>query len=189
LISFNAQGAPDRVILAWSTASEIDNYMFLIRRADDPDGEFKLIATVPSQFTNGNTNYALSDFDVQSGVTYYYTLADVSLSGVEVIHPIVASATPGPAGDFILAQNYPNPFNAGTTIRFTLPYPAKVRLEVFDASGSHVKVLVDEQQSAGRHEALWDGKSYDGRLAVSGIYIYRLQAGDMISTGKMVLVK
>ncbi|MBI5471001.1 MAG: T9SS type A sorting domain-containing protein [Ignavibacteriae bacterium] len=89
---------------------------------------------------------------------------------------------------FELLQNYPNPFNPTTTIRFAVP--AKVgtghalSLRVFDVLGKEVATLVNEEMQPGTYDATFDA----GNLA-SGIYLYRLQAGDFVSTKRMVLMK
>ena len=85
---------------------------------------------------------------------------------------------------YSLSQNYPNPFNPSTTIKFELPGASPVRLSVFDMLGREVSILVNEQRGAGVHEVTFDA----GRLA-SGVYLYRLQAGNYIQTHKMVLLK
>lgn len=93
---------------------------------------------------------------------------------------------------YTLAQNYPNPFNPSTTIRYEIPYQAQVKVDVFDISGKEIGTLVNELQTAGPHETLFDSKSM-GKLS-SGIYFYRLSvlATDSKSfTGvkKMVFMK
>jgi hypothetical protein len=88
------------------------------------------------------------------------------------------------AGVFTLLQNYPNPFNAQTTIRFLLPEPQNVRLTVYDLLGRQVRTLLDERKQAGTHIATFDASSLS-----SGVYFYKLQAGDMIETKRMVLLK
>ena len=86
--------------------------------------------------------------------------------------------------DFGLEQNYPNPFNPATTIRYDLPRGATVLLEVFNAAGQRVAVLVDDSMPAGVHQV-----SFDARSLASGAYFYRLQAGDFQETRKMILVR
>jgi hypothetical protein len=89
-----------------------------------------------------------------------------------------------------LSQNFPNPFNPATTIRYGLPQAEKVTLKVYNLLGAEVATLVnDEQKKAGYHAAIWDGRNQNGGLAASGIYIYRLHAGGVTMTKKMVLAK
>ena len=83
-----------------------------------------------------------------------------------------------------LGQNYPNPFNPSTTISYTLNSNTEVSLDVFDLIGRKVATLVNERQSIGEHTA-----SFDASNIASGIYIYRLVAGNQLLTRKMVLLK
>ena len=89
-----------------------------------------------------------------------------------------------------LHPNVPNPFNPTTTIAFDLARAGYVRLEVFDVGGRSVRVLVDEVRPAGRnHRVVWDGLDAAGARASSGVYFYRLVAGDLTATRKMIVVK
>lgn len=85
---------------------------------------------------------------------------------------------------FALSQNYPNPFNPTTVISYQLPATTKVALTIYDVLGREVVKLVNEEQTAGRKEVQWNAK-----VASSGIYFYRLTAGNFIETKKMVLMK
>ena len=85
---------------------------------------------------------------------------------------------------FILHQNYPNPFNPATTIRYALPRKAAVRLVVSDLLGREVAVLVEEEQPAG-----WHSVTFDASQLPSGVYLYRLEAGDFVQARKMVVLK
>ncbi len=85
---------------------------------------------------------------------------------------------------FSLAQNYPNPFNPSTTIVFELPEAVSIRLMVFDLHGKLVKELVSQDLPAGRYET-----SFDASQLGSGIYVYRLKAGQFTQTRKMMLIK
>ena len=89
-----------------------------------------------------------------------------------------AASVPIPKA-FALYPNMPNPFNPETVIRFALAEESQVRLEVFDAVGQRVRVLVGEQLPAGTHQAMWDGREENGKRVGSGIYLCRLWAGYM----------
>jgi len=85
---------------------------------------------------------------------------------------------------FSLRQNYPNPFNPATTISYHLPIDSDVKLAVYDVYGREVAMLVEEEQSAGTHEAAFDAS----RLS-SGFYLYQLRAGSFVATKEMLLIK
>jgi hypothetical protein len=93
---------------------------------------------------------------------------------------------------FDLVQNYPNPFNPSTTINYSIPANQNkeaVILEIFNALGQKVKTLVDEKQNAGFYSTVWRGKDDIGNPVASGIYFYRLSAGELVKTRKMVLLR
>jgi hypothetical protein len=102
--------------------------------------------------------------------------------------PLADKSTLTPV-QFSLSQNYPNPFNPETDISYTLPQDFHVKLTIYNMLGQKVKVLVDEQQIAGYKTVRWDGKDQDGNEVGSGIYFYRLQAGEYNEVRKMVLAK
>jgi hypothetical protein len=92
--------------------------------------------------------------------------------------------------NFILHQNYPNPFNPKTVISYKLSVISEVSLKIFDILGREITTLVNGIQSAGEHTVLWDGNNSKGQSAGSGIYSYRLTAGNgFVETKKMVLLK
>ena len=95
-------------------------------------------------------------------------------------------ATTGPMLD---AWQFPNPFNPSTTIAYILPADARVRLTIYDALGRVVRELVDTPQPAGEWTAVWDGRDVAGRPVASGVYIYRLHAGEARQHGRMLLIK
>jgi 5'-nucleotidase/UDP-sugar diphosphatase len=90
---------------------------------------------------------------------------------------------------FELYQNFPNPFNPETQISYSLPEDGQVRLAIYNVLGQQVKVLVDEYQSAGTKTVVWDGRNQNGEQVSSGIYFYKLQAGEVVQTKKMSLMK
>ena len=90
---------------------------------------------------------------------------------------------------FSLSQNYPNPFNPETEISYALPSACPVKLFVYNLLGQRVRTLVDEYQAAGHKSVLWDGTDEDGNQVASGVYFYRMQAGDNADVKKMILMK
>ena len=86
--------------------------------------------------------------------------------------------------EFSLSQNYPNPFNPSTVIAYSLPYDSPVELAVFNNLGQQVALLVDEQKDAGYHRAMFKNSGL-----ASGVYLYRVRAGDFSATKKMVLLR
>jgi hypothetical protein len=92
--------------------------------------------------------------------------------------------------DFTLEQNYPNPFNPSTTIEFSLPKSSFVSLEIYNVLGQSVATLANNAQfSAGQHKLVWDGRDNFGDPTASGVYFYRLVAGDFTQQKKMMLLK
>lgn len=93
-------------------------------------------------------------------------------------------------GRFGLDQNVPNPFNPATKIRFEIPNEgARAILEIYDLAGRHVRTLVDGLVPAGENFAVWNGTDGEGREVPSGVYFYRLRAGERETTRKMLLLK
>ncbi|MCL4708618.1 T9SS type A sorting domain-containing protein [bacterium] len=91
---------------------------------------------------------------------------------------------------FMLQQNYPNPFNPSTAITYQLPLNSEVKLAVYNIAGQLVRKLVDgERQSAGAHTITWDGKDESGKLAASGVYVYRLETVSRVDSQKMILLR
>jgi flagellar hook assembly protein FlgD len=89
----------------------------------------------------------------------------------------------------VLYPAYPNPFNPSTTIRYELPRATDVLLTVHDVRGRLVTTLASGPQSPGLKSAVWDGTTHAGARASSGVYFYRLVAGDVREARRMVLLK
>jgi hypothetical protein len=85
---------------------------------------------------------------------------------------------------FTLFQNYPNPFNPATIINYQLPMSVNVKLTIYDMLGREISILVNEKQQPGTYQVEWNGANF-----ASGIYFYKLEAGDFKKTKRMVLIK
>ena len=107
-------------------------------------------------------------------------LADTLLRGT-VVSVAEHEAVPK---EYALWWNYPNPFNPSTTIKYELPKASVVRLSVYDMLGREVSVLLNERREAGVYEVKFDGSNL-----ASGVYFYRLQAGDFTQTKRLLLLK
>jgi hypothetical protein len=115
-----------------------------------------------------------------------------SLSPFIIGKPISATGIgdePPPAR-FALYQNIPNPFNPSTLIRYDVPSGGgHVEIRIYDVSGRLVKTLINEMQSEGRKSVIWDARNTSGEEVASGVYFYRMRAGDLITTKKMLLLR
>jgi hypothetical protein len=175
------------LVLSWQTASEQDNDHFEIERRASV-GSWTKIGQVPGAGTSSESHfYTFADESVIPGVAYFYRLISVELGGIRAI--IYETASPvetvvPEASTYRLDANWPNPFNATTAISYDLERSGPIRLRVFDVLGHEVQVLADGFQEAGHHRVVFDASALP-----SGIYFYRLDAGNFTETKKMVLMK
>ncbi|MCD4797019.1 MAG: T9SS type A sorting domain-containing protein, partial [Candidatus Cloacimonetes bacterium] len=88
-----------------------------------------------------------------------------------------------------LYQNHPNPFNPETKIIFNLPEAGRVKLEIYNIKGQKIKTLLDCHISPGRSEMIWNGKDENDQSVSSGVYFYRLKAGNFEKSKKMILLR
>ena len=179
--SFAASVDQNNVTLTWSTVTETNNQGFEIQRSNG--SEFFTVGFISGHGTTTETNnYSYVDIDL-TAASYSYRLKQVDFDGsfaysstinVEVTNPV----------QFELSQNYPNPFNPSTTINFTIPQSSIVNLKVFNALGEEVKSLVNKQLESGTHSITFDATDLN-----SGIYFYRIEAGQYSDVRKMTLIK
>ncbi len=135
--------------------------------------------------------FAIVAGDDLQGIRDNAHAASVKAFNVGFVNTVLAIGDT-PAGlpqAFALEQNYPNPFNPTTTLQYALKENVDVKLAIYNVLGQLVRTLVNEQQIAGFKEVVWDGANDFGVKVASGIYIYRLQAGDFVKSRKMILMK
>ena len=155
---------------------------FEIQRSIDND-MWEAIAFVEG---NGTTteynNYSYVDDNLITG-RYRYKLKQIDIND-KYNYSNVVEVEWRAFNSYLLEQNYPNPFNPSTRITYELPAESKLTLTIFNCIGEAVEVLVNELQSEGKYETVWNAESYP-----SGVYFYKLQAGSFIETKKMILMK
>ena len=185
LTTFAAAYTGDGVFLTWQTATEVNNYGFEIQRTVIPSGVegWQKIGFVQG---HGNSNspktYSFSDKNAPSGKVQY-RLKQIDFDGKYEYSSIV-EVNVNALNRLELSQNFPNPFNPVTTISYSLPNVSKVKLVIYDVTGREVATLVNEFQSAGKHNV-----NFNASRIASGVYYYRIQAGDIMQTKKMILMK
>ena len=182
LTSFTAESENQKVILNWITATELNNNGFEIQRRVT-ESDFATIGFVRGEGTTTNQKeYSFIDKDLADG-KYFYRLKQVDYNGAfeysNVIEVDVRSLN-----EYALEQNYPNPFNPATTIGYVLKEKTTAKLILLNAIGEEMAVLINEEQDKGFHKV-----DFNASNLASGVYFYRLQAGDFVQTKKMILIK
>ena len=196
--SFTAESGLSGVFLAWTAGLEINLQSYRIERRDYPDGAFEVLTSVPVDRSGDDlqhaNSYEYTDTAVQPGTSYEYRLHPVGRAGLALTaEPATARVdlpsvrSDGPVA--VLYPNAPNPFAASTDIRFELTEPVHVTLTIYDLLGRRIRVLVDEMSGPGRYARIWNGKDGDGRAVPSGVYLYRMIAGEFEESGKMLLLR
>ena len=183
LTSFTAAASSNAVNLKWSTATEIKNNGFGVERSTNNSNWVTLGFVSGNGNSNSVKNYSYTDNSVSKSGKYYYRLKQVDNDGsykytnsteVNFVAPSV----------FALNQNYPNPFNPSTIIAYSVPTGSNVKLTVYNAIGQAVSVLENGFKEAGVYNVTFNASNLP-----SGLYFYKLEAGQFSQTRKMMLVK
>jgi photosystem II stability/assembly factor-like uncharacterized protein len=133
--------------------------------------------------TNGLTNTGIRSLALVGNYLYTGTTGGLWRRPTSEITFVKRDLHPIPRS-YTLEQNYPNPFNPSTAIEFSIPHSGMTTLNIFNLLGEEVEALVAGELSAGRHLVKWDAKG-----KASGIYFYRLQAGEFTETKKLILLQ
>jgi len=186
LTSFNAKAEGQNVILIWQTVTEVKNYGFEVERASSMTSPSQVWEKIGFVSGNGNSNspkdYSFTDKNPSGGSKFIYRLKQIDNNGkFEYSNEVEIELVPN---EFNLFQNYPNPFNPATNIKFALPKAAKVTLLVYNLLGEKVAALLNEDKEAGFYDVQFNASNFS-----TGVYIFRLTAGDFVQTKKMTLMK
>jgi hypothetical protein len=181
---------PEGLQLTWDPNGEDDLAGYNVYRGTS--GGF---VPEPGNMIASTSGTALFDDAWTWDSDYWYKVAAADIHGNEsafaVLGPDMITGDdpmPVPKATY-LAQNFPNPFNPSTNIRFGLEKSGHVSLRIYDAAGRLVVNLIDESRRAGTYVVDWDGRDGQGYRVASGVYFYRLIAGDFTRTRKMVLLQ
>jgi 3-phytase len=186
LTYFLAISNRQEVELKWKTETEVNNFGFEIEKRlfedFDQQNAWNKIGFVQG---HGNSNspkeYTFIDKQLEGGSKFQYRLKQIDNDGqFEYSDIIEVEVIPY---KYDLSQNYPNPFNPSTKIKYQIPDINFVTLKVYDVLGNEIETLVDEEKQIGYHNI-----EFNASTLSSGVYFYRLQAGNYIETKKMVLL-
>jgi hypothetical protein len=182
LLSFIAEAENQKVVLRWTTATELNNNGFEIQRKV-VESDFVTVGFVRGEGTSTNQReYSYIDKDLADG-KYFYRLKQVDYNGTyEYTNTIEVDVRS--LNEYALEQNYPNPFNPTTTIGYVLKDRSNAKLILLNAIGEEMAVLVNEEQDKGFHKV-----EFNAANLPSGVYFYQLKAGDFMSVKKMLLIK
>jgi hypothetical protein len=182
LVSFSASMDKDYVVLTWQTATELNSNFFDVERKVS-GSDWNSIGRVTAAGNSTRTiDYRFVDENVV-GTISFYRLKQVDLDGSFTYSQEVEVNTEIPTS-FSLSQNYPNPFNPTTKINYSVPFDSKVTISVYSITGELVMELVNDNVSSGSYSV-----DFDGSNLASGMYIYKMTAGNFTQTNKMMLMK
>jgi len=183
LISFYSNTNQNSVTLNWKTATELNNTGFDIQRKSENSSWVKIGFVPGSGTTTEASSYSFADKNLQPG-KYNYRIKQIDFNGQFVYYNLAELIEIGAPLEFNLAQNFPNPFNPSTTIKYSISKASQVKLIVYNTIGEEIYTLVNEFQQSGSYTV-----RFNSELASSGVYFYKLIAGDFVSTKKMIFIK
>ncbi len=157
-----------------------------------PGNKKTVSASGPFDLRPGDSQYVLIKMAVGQGTDNFNSitkLREILNQPFDFPTDAVDGSPSGLPIRFTLNQNYPNPFNPATTIGYSLEKRSEVNISVFNILGQKVTTLIDETKPAGNYRIYWDGNDDDGKAVATGVYLYRIAAGDFVESKKMLLLK
>ena len=183
LSSFTAKSIEEKILLNWKTKTEINNYGFELERSLAKNKVWNKVGFVEG---NGNSNsekeYSFTDKNLNGGSKFIYRLKQIDNDGKftysdEVEIEVLPTK-------YELYQNYPNPFNPVTNFKFQIVNHGLVSLKVYDVLGNEIATIINKELDPGFYNYQWDASYF-----ASGVYFYRIHAGDYVNTKKLLLLK
>jgi len=182
LISFAGKIGNNVVILEWITASELNNYGFEVLRSFD-ENNWERIGFIPGKGTTTEKSYYTFEDQLERPIQFY-RLKQIDYNGNWNYSNSIKITSDNIPKEYNLYQNYPNPFNPSTILKYSIVKKGEVKLTIYDILGREVSVLVNEVKDPGYYEV-----NFNASNLASGVYFYRLVAGNFVSTRKMLLLK
>ncbi len=184
LVSFTVETKENTITLLWETATELNNMGFDIEKSNDGMTFIKIADINGKGTTSEKQKYSYTDNNLNGEGKLYYRLKQIDYDGTFAYSETITVDYSAVPLEFSLSQNYPNPFNPSTTIKFAVPKQAEVSLIIYDALGSEVETIVNQKMDPGYYSYQWNGAKF-----ASGVYFYRLTAGEFVSTKKLLILK
>jgi hypothetical protein len=202
-LTFSVDSDSSQISLAWTIDESNPPENFRVYRASGRRyNTYQLIAELPSE-----TRSYIDSYRLEANTEYYYYLTCVGSynsggpatppgrleSGrfyTQTYNPVIVQVSTSvnddnrPVTEYSLLQNYPNPFNNSTFIKYSIPKEGLVKINIYNIVGEEVAQLVNEVKQVGNYEL-----TFSNNNLTSGVYFYRLQAGDYVETKKMILLK
>ncbi len=190
-----ANGGYSLLFIGWEDQFGRINHRYVSPDGIVSDAEPLSIATHPNGFwsleTTNRENIGVMSYT--DGNQYIIARGEAvpiaSLWACRINAPSVSAEDQLQSPAMLVSSNYPNPFNPSTTIRYNQKEANPVKVEIYNAKGQLVKVLVNEAKASGEHEIVWNGTDDQGHSVASGVYLYKIQAGKYSNTKKMMLMK
>lgn len=181
----------------WSGWLSADTFFVTVSDTGQP-ADCVCLFDLTAVFGLFESGYYILAFQPEEYGYYNFTIASLKKANSNYVisysqsdcHAVkITAEKPSIPKKYALYENYPNPFNPETTLQFDLPENSYVRLEIYNLLGQRIATLVDSHRPAGEYTQIWDGKDQRGNAVASGIYFYKLTAGDFVQIKKMVLAR
>jgi hypothetical protein len=188
----------NHAVLTWVTQTETGvSGFYVYRNSGDDLATAELVSNlIPATNTSQQQVYMFTDKELYQPGTYYYWLQSSDLDGtdsfygpINVVYTGSEPQNPGAPAITTLKGIYPNPFNPSTTISYSLAKAGDVNIRIFNSRGQLVRNYQQGLQNAGNYNLIWNGQDDNGQNMSSGVYFFRMQAGDKVFSSKAVLLK
>ena len=188
LTSFTALNNGNRIVLEWTTSTEINNHLFEIYRRSTLGktiGEWTILGFREGKGTTTEPQSYSYEDDIKGiiATSLEYRLKQIDYNGNYNYSEIITLNNLAPNG-FLLEQNYPNPFNPTTIIKYSIAEKQFVTLKVYDVLGTEIATLVNEEKLSGTYEVKFSSSNLS-----AGVYYYTIVTDNFVQTKKMILLK